>query len=327
MIPATPSGAIAIQAVRSLHAELMLYPKPGLVSWADSGSHDDMHAGTFMRSLFTLRGYFARIARAGADAADFTTLAGLGVAAEQRMLAATGGVNTHRGAIFLLGMLCAAAGRVDAGAARAGAATIGAGPARLASIAPTALRTALMQHWGADLQHHCLRRAAHAHGTTAALVHGIGGARREAADGMPAVFALALPVMQATLAAGRDMACARTDAFFALLGAVDDTNVYHRCGAEGARFMRAQAHEFIAAGGTAAIGWRATALTMHQRFVARRMSPGGAADLLAATCLVQQLGEVSVMRGVRRAATPTAEFPPASKSTAQARYAALALRF
>jgi triphosphoribosyl-dephospho-CoA synthase len=317
----------------------MLYPKPGLVSWADSGSHDDMHAETFMRSLFTLRSYFARIAQAGADAADFATLAGLGVAAEQRMLTATGGVNTHRGAIFLLGMLCAAAGRVAASAARVDAAAGGAGAGKLVAIAPTALRTALMQHWGADLQRHCLRRPAHAHGTTAALVHGIGGARREAADGMPAVFALALPVMQATLAAGRDMACARTDAFFALLGAVDDTNVYHRCGAEGARFMRAQAHEFIAAGGTAAVGWRATALTMHQRFVARRMSPGGAADLLAATCLVQQLGETGGARRVRMPVVTTAAFAgllksaipaePAMQSTqaTQATYAAMAPRF
>src|SRR3569832_2200957 len=78
-------------AVRSLHAELILYPKPGLVSLIDSGSHDDMDALTFMRSLFALRSYFVRMAQAGIDGAPFTSLRRYGVEAEQRMLAATGG--------------------------------------------------------------------------------------------------------------------------------------------------------------------------------------------------------------------------------------------
>ena len=76
----------------------------------DSGSHDDMDMTTFMRSLFALRGYYRDIAAAGARGADFATLQALGIAAERRMLAATGGVNTHRGAVFGLGLLTAAAG-------------------------------------------------------------------------------------------------------------------------------------------------------------------------------------------------------------------------
>ena len=89
---------------------MILYPKPGLVSLVDNGSHTDMNAATFMRSLFALRHYFAAICRAGAQAAPFSDLRRLGMAAERRMLAATGGVNTHRGAIFSIGLLCAASG-------------------------------------------------------------------------------------------------------------------------------------------------------------------------------------------------------------------------
>ena len=100
--------------MRSLYDELSLYPKPGLVSLVDNGSHCDMDAGTFMRSLFALRRYFFHIAAAGAANAPFSELKRLGIAAERRMLAATGGVNTHRGAIFCIGMLCAAAGRCKA---------------------------------------------------------------------------------------------------------------------------------------------------------------------------------------------------------------------
>ena len=93
-----------------------------------------MDAHTFMRSLFSLRRYFVRIAEAGAAGADFAVLERHGIAAEARMLAATGGINTHRGAIFMLGLLCAAAGA---------ALREQDGP-----LHPAALRDALRRHWG-----------------------------------------------------------------------------------------------------------------------------------------------------------------------------------
>src|SRR5688500_7492269 len=100
-----PSAAIGRKAIHALYTELTLYPKPGLVSPIDSGAHDDMNMATFMRSLFALRSYFREIARAGSRHADFAELQSLGLAAEHRMIAATRGANTHRGAIFTLGLL------------------------------------------------------------------------------------------------------------------------------------------------------------------------------------------------------------------------------
>ena len=105
--------AIGRAATLALHDELALSPKPGLVTLTDNGSHDDMDAHTFMRSLFALRSYFVRIAALGAAGAPFHALQQCGIDAEARMLAATGGVNTHRGAVFMLGLLCAAAGAVS----------------------------------------------------------------------------------------------------------------------------------------------------------------------------------------------------------------------
>jgi len=102
--------AIGRAATLALHDELALAPKPGLVTFADPGSHADMDAYTFMRSLFALRRYFVRIAALGVQGAPFHELQQCGINAESRMMAATGGVNTHRGAIFMLGLLCAAAG-------------------------------------------------------------------------------------------------------------------------------------------------------------------------------------------------------------------------
>jgi len=266
-------GEIARAAVRSLYDELSLYPKPGLVSPVDNGSHSDMDAATFMRSLFSLRRYFFRIAAAGADGAPFAELKRLGIAAERRMLAATGGVNTHRGAIFSLGMLCAAAGRCKALGLPSG---------------PDTVRAMLLREWGAAL-------AAHAgadgisHGLAVAARHGASGAREEAALGLPSVFTVALPALRQAQAESGCWERARIQSLFALMAHVSDTNVYYRGGAAGAALVRGLARRFIARGGVGRIDWRRYAIACHRIFSRRRLSPGGAADLLAAACLLHRL--------------------------------------
>jgi triphosphoribosyl-dephospho-CoA synthase len=265
---------IARLAVRSLYAELTLYPKPGLVSLADNGSHTDMSAVSFMRSLFSLRHYFFNITQAGADDAPFERLKDLGLAAERRMLAATGGVNTHRGAIFCLGLLCAAIGYCRA---------------QHVPLTATAIRHALLARWGAALAQHQPARPSLAHGAQVAARHALGGAREEAALGLPSVFALALPCFERTLAQGRGWECAAVDALFLLMAQISDTNVVYRGGLAGAALVKTRAVHFLAAGGSAHPAWRQTALDCHRLFVAHQLSPGGAADLLAATCLLVQV--------------------------------------
>jgi triphosphoribosyl-dephospho-CoA synthase len=265
---------LAREAVRSLYQELALYPKPGLVSLVDTGSHDDMDASTFVRSLFSLRRYFLDIALAGARGDGFDVLRQLGIEAERRMLVATGGINTHRGAIFSLGLLCAAAGRTGTGT----------------GTQARALREALLDGWGEALASH--RGADTSHGASACARYAASGAREQAAAGFPAVFELALPVLRRTLAAGRGIRCARIDALFALMAALSDTNVYHRGGADGARIVRDTATRFMERGGSAAPDWLQQAEAAHRIFIRHRLSPGGAADLLAATCFVHALGAV-----------------------------------
>jgi triphosphoribosyl-dephospho-CoA synthase len=264
-------------ALRALHAELVLYPKPGLVSLIDNGSHDDMDAATFLRSLFSLRHYFGAICRAGMDDAPFARLKQLGIAAEQHMLAATQGVNTHRGAIFSLGLLCAAFGRLHAQAGMRKPPT------------PALLRAELLAGWGHALASHTKVDRIDSHGQLAAQLHAASGAREEGALGLPSVFEVGLPALQGTLARGGSMHHARIDALFALMAHVSDTNVLHRGGADGARMVRESSRAFLAMGGTRHPGWQAHALESHRLFVRHRLSPGGAADLLAACCLVHAL--------------------------------------
>jgi len=264
--------ALARAAVRALYVEVALEPKPGLVSLRDSGSHSDMDAATFVRSLFALRHYFAHIAQAGAQGAGLPRLQALGLAAEARMLAATGGVNTHRGAVFGLGLLCAAAGRVAA---------LGQAP-RAALV-----RSALQSTWGEALAARALAARAVApvsNGQKAAQAHGLRSALDEAALGFPTVFEVALPALQAALAAGLGERAARVQALFATMAVLDDTNLVHRGGIAGLRWMQAQAQAFVAAGGVQQPGWLAQARALHLAAVQRRLSPGGSADVLASAC-------------------------------------------
>ncbi|WP_323123011.1 triphosphoribosyl-dephospho-CoA synthase MdcB [Burkholderia alba] len=258
--------ALAACAQRCLMLEIATWPKPGLVSHVDAGSHLDMDAATFMRSAAALRPFFAELAEAGARDAGMAALRRIGLRAEHAMLAATGGVNTHRGAIFGLGLMCAAAGRRAAGGAPAAtAATLGAIVAR---------------RWGAEILGG--PRPSDSHGERAMRRHGVGGARREAADGFASVYRVGLPALRsaARLAPG-DAEAARVHACFALIAALDDTNLLHRGGRDGLDFAQRAARVFLARGGVGAADWRTRAAAAHRAFVARRLSPGGAADLLA----------------------------------------------
>ena len=263
-------AALGRAAIASLYDELALEPKPGLVSFADAGSHDDMDASTFLRSLFALRHFFVRVAAQGAASPDFAPLEALGIAAETRMLRATGGVNTHRGAIFTLGLLCAAAGA-----------------AGRACDAAT-LRGTLMARWGRALADRATR-ASDSHGARAARRHGLRSASEEAALGLPTLFDHVLPALRAARRAGADECGARLHALFTAMAEVDDTNLVHRGGLQGLRDAKSLARRFLADGGGLGADAVARAARVHAQFVERRLSPGGAADLLAAACWVDRV--------------------------------------
>ncbi|WP_428668524.1 triphosphoribosyl-dephospho-CoA synthase MdcB [Reyranella sp.] len=260
---------VGAQAARCLLLELETWPKPGLVSHVDRGSHDDMDAGTFRASAAALGPYFQALAEAGARGVGLGRLRGIGIEAEAAMLAATGGINTHRGAIFGLGLLSAAVG------ARLGG---HAGP-RLS------LGQIVSQRWGEAVRHGPV--PAHSHGSKARRRYGAGGARQEAAAGFPCVYEVGLPALRrgARIARG-DAEMARVEACFALIAALDDTNLLHRGGRAGLAFARDTARRFLDAGGIGQPDWRDRARMVHEQFVALRLSPGGSADLLAMSLFV-----------------------------------------
>lgn len=261
------------QAVLALYDELALAPKPGLVSFIDSGSHDDMDARTFMRSLFALRRAFPALSRLGAKDASFSALQGEGIAAEARMLQATGGVNTHRGAIFTLGLLCAAAGRCSASGS---------------TVTAESIRHQLMHRWGADLDRRVASGGA-SNGARAARTYGLRSVAVEAAEGFPVLFGIVWPSLRNAQGRGLSPTRAKLQALFAAMAVLDDTNLAHRGGLAGLRSVQAAARAFLLRGGAARESAEADAMQLHRELVARRLSPGGSADLLAAACWLDRV--------------------------------------
>ncbi|WP_179096022.1 triphosphoribosyl-dephospho-CoA synthase, partial [Burkholderia pseudomallei] len=140
-------------------------------------------------------------------------------------------------------------------------------------------------------------RAADSHGARAARRYGAGGARAEAAGGFARVYAVGVPALRDGARRARgDAEAARVHACFALIAALDDdTNLLHRGGRDGLDFAQRTAREFLAAGGVGACDWRARAAAAHRAFVARRLSPGGAADLLAMSLFVAALDDARAL--------------------------------
>ncbi|MDH2349228.1 triphosphoribosyl-dephospho-CoA synthase MdcB [Bradyrhizobium sp. SSUT112] len=262
-------SAIGAVAADCLVKELETWPKPGLVSHVDNGSHDDMDAGTFRRSAAAIRPYLQRLADAGALGCGMGRLRIIGLEAERAMFAATSGINTHRGAIFGLGLLCAAAG------AKAGG--------LVDPVLP--LGDVVARLWGDSILDGPV--LLHSHGSVARRRFRAGGARIEAARGFPSVYGIGLPALRrAVPGLPENMEAARVEACFALIASVEDTNLLHRGGLDGLRFAHVAARSFIDAGGVRAPGWRPRAQSIHESFVVRRLSPGGSADLLAMTLFV-----------------------------------------
>ncbi|SFN78602.1 triphosphoribosyl-dephospho-CoA synthase [Bradyrhizobium sp. Rc3b] len=254
----------------SLELEVETYPKPGLVSHVDNGAHRDMDAALLCRSAETLMPFFGELAAAGAEGAGMNRLRAIGVAAERAMLAATHGVNTHRGAIFGLGLLCAAAGYRNAVGIR------------------KSLGRLVSERWGDDILSGPV--SLRSHGAVARRRYGAGGARAEAADGFPSVYDIALPALHAARKlAPHDEEAVRVETCMRLIAEVTDTNLLHRGGAEGLRFAQESASSFLTAGGVGSPGWRRHAAGIHQAFVSRNLSSGGSADLLAMALFVDRL--------------------------------------
>jgi triphosphoribosyl-dephospho-CoA synthase len=263
---------LARVATHSLIEEARLSPKPGLVDSRGNGAHRDLTLALMERSARSLSPTFHALAlqswRRPADIALRQLVGRLGREGETQMMDATGGVNTHRGAIWALGLLVSAAAMCGM---QGSSEEITANAALLASLPDSSAPKVFSK------------------GLRATRRYRVPGAREEAQQGFPHVMNLALPQLRRSREHGATEQQARLDALMAIMTSLSDTCVLSRAGLEGLEAMQNGARSVLVAGGTARAEGRAALAQLDKHMLALNASPGGAADLLAATLLLDRI--------------------------------------
>ena len=261
-------------AHRAALCEVMTSPKPGLVDAFGNGCHEDMDCKLFIKSAEAIAPFWMQQAQTGVARGEparmMQELRAAGVQMERAMLCATGGVNTHKGLIYLLSLLvCGAAAAFSAGEYSP----------RLAASEAASLAAGSVERELAPLL--TKPRARLSNGERLFVEHGVTGARGEAARGFPSVIDCGLPELRAALMRGAQLNDAGLSALLSVMGVCEDSNVMHRGGFEYWRNeYRADALAVRAAFDAGFCGY-APLYAMEARFLPRRISPGGAADLLS----------------------------------------------
>jgi triphosphoribosyl-dephospho-CoA synthase len=246
---------LALALAEGFWRELVLTPKPGLVDLEDSGSHPDLTFEQMVRSIGSVRACLLGVGASVARGEPLDAQVALARDAEQRMLAEFG-TNTHKGALFLGGILVVALDRAS-------------------TAEEWALRRAVVET-AQELAP--LLRIEGTHGAAARSRHGVGGILREVTSGLPSVFDIALPAFHASTARGEPGEIPSFRMLAGLMRTVEDTTALHRCGERGLAILRedgARLERALDEG-------RAIAFLRERNAAYRRMNltMGGIADLL-----------------------------------------------
>lgn len=289
--PTTLPYIIAHLATQALQAELDTTPKPGLVDKDNNGAHRDMDYALMQRSIDTLHPYFVKLALLGcADALPtHASIRNIGIEAEKAMLSATNGVNTHKGALFSMGLAVVAAAHEER------------------KIAANEEQILKERNGGEDvlvsLQTTIKALAASfpdtngTHGSKAKLLSkgatAIKGALDNAREGYEMLFAEWLP-FYIERRKERD-AHTLHKTLLRIMCDLDDTNVIYRTDLATAEEVKQEARALLDSFSEAhtaedkekRIAAELLALKdMDKRYTARNISPGGAADMLSLTIFI-----------------------------------------
>lgn len=268
------AARIGALATKALLDEVDTTPKPGLVDRNNNGAHRDMTPETFRASAEALRGFWPACFHMGVETAGkapefaFAKLRALGVEAEKTMLDATGGVNTHKGAIFTLGTVCGAIGRLWQPEAPC------CEPAEIAKGAAALCASAVEADFAAVEQSGLARSA----GERLFLQYGLRGIRGEVAAGLPAVLETGLPTLEGCLRKGLSRNDAGVYALLALIARGGDTNLIKRGGRELAEAMSSLIRTKLS---NKLLPTMDRVRQLDGLFIRSNLSPGGCADLLA----------------------------------------------
>ena len=249
---------VADLAERALRLELDTTPKPGLVDRQDNGAHKDMDYALMSKSISALRPYLTRLAVESAKDIDPAKIKEIGIEAEKAMLKATGGVNTHKGALFCIGLSVAAASNLASATGSVQTYSFKELVSRAASEIPAAQGT---------------------HGAEAKRSFKVGGALENARGAYPELFADWLPYYLSL--EGDPFLCHKT--LLHIMTTLDDTNILHRRGEEGLARAKSEAARLLEDFSESGLS------SLNQDFIRENISPGGSADMLSLTIFINSI--------------------------------------
>lgn len=273
------SQTISYLASSALEKEVKTTPKPGLVDLNNTGSHRDMDISTFEKSIESLRSYWADCFKTGVSHRDsecFSLLRERGKEAEKAMLEATGGVNTHKGAIFLLGTLCCACGRLWT------AYRMCTDPLTLTGECSNLYRQTSVEDYKAITE----KKGPLTRGEEFYLKYNLKGARGELENGFKSVLDTALPVYEKALSESFSENDSAVFALLSLIALGEDTNMISRGGYDKAMKYASLIGALISSDSYPSMDRVHEA---DEEFIKENLSPGGCADLLAVTIFLHDL--------------------------------------
>ncbi|MEW9671883.1 triphosphoribosyl-dephospho-CoA synthase CitG [Ammoniphilus sp. 3BR4] len=286
--PVIMIGNLALEAILM---EATCSPAPGLVDRFHSGAHEDMDFFTFITSSSAINVAMYRCAMAGwmhkGEPRDLlNVLRPIGREAEASMFKATKGVNTHKGMIFLVGILSAAASL----AIRKHVATL---TSQTVIAEVMALCDGIVERELASLQKKHPERDLTA-GERYYLEYGVTGIRGEMEDGLQSVQAKGLPRLREALSEGLSVNDALIHALIGIMTASQDTTILNRHDMDTLYRVQAEAASIMADGGMLTPLGRRRVKELDETYSRSGISPGGAADLLAATYFLHRIEEDSL---------------------------------
>jgi triphosphoribosyl-dephospho-CoA synthase len=269
---------IASLAQRAILYEVSTTPKPGLVDRIDSGAHNDMDFFTFMASSSALyKGLYDCVAEGYSfeendDTKLLTKIRIPGINCETSMFQATNGVNTHKGIIFSMGILCAAVGRLYR---KNGLTNM------RAELILDEVKKICFGLTDRDFKE-VIKKEKLTHGESLFKRYGFKGIRGEVESGFNTVLVNAVPVLRhwkdKKILSLNDLFL---DILLKLMAESEDTNVIIRGGVESYSYIKSISKNFIKSGGMKQPDAFIKLQNMNSEFIKRNISPGGAADLLA----------------------------------------------
>ena len=270
---------IASLAIEAMLFEVSATPKPGLVDRNNCGAHKDMNFYTFMSSVAALHSVFDEMAFAGIKFSDsdikntFLELRKIGIMAEKLMFSATNNINTHKGEIFSLGILCGCVGRLIAGNEFFNVNEI-------LNLSKSMCR-GICENDFADIKRK--DELTLTKGEKIFLKFGIKGIRGESESGYKTVKDISLPVFEDLISRNININDALVQTLLYLISETTDTNIISRHDIKTAEYAKDYAKKVIAHGGIFTNEGRNLILEMDNDFNEKYISPGGCCDLLAVT--------------------------------------------